>query len=116
MKKIFLFLLFGLSAYSYNYFGSIAINKKTGHYGYSYDYETQEMAEKAALEECGKNCEVAVWFQNSCGTVAYSAKAKDYAWAWGGILREIEDIALKDCAYGDCYIITSVCTTQEFYY
>ena len=81
MKKLLLFLFISIMSLS-DYYGAIAINTDTGATGYSYDYSSQSSAERAALNYCGQNCEVAIWYKNTCAAVAYSYQNGTYGWAW----------------------------------
>lgn len=99
------------------YYAAISINPKTGSAGYSYNYSTRADAERAALGQCtGRKCEIAVWFSNTCGAVAYSRNTKKYAWSWGG--DDYEGRALEACRIEagrrgrDCKIVASVCTSR----
>lgn len=67
-------------------FGAIAYDRKTGAWGYSYNWNTQREAEDNALAQCKKNdgpdCEVMVWYQRECGAVA-SADGDEAYWGTG---------------------------------
>ena len=112
MKKLFLFLLISVFSFSYEYYGAIAINTDTGATGYSYDYSSRASAERAALSQCSGNCEIALWFSNTCGAVAYSYQNRSYGWAWGSSSYTNERNALANCSGNDCEVVSSVCTTR----
>jgi len=64
---------------SYSY-GAIAYSSDKGDYGYSERYGSRAQAEREAMKQCGKDdCEVAVWFYNSCGALAVDDDGN-----WGG--------------------------------
>ena len=113
MKKLLLFLFISIMSLS-DYYGAIAINRDTGATGYSYDYSSQSSAERAALNYCGQNCEVAIWYKNTCAAVAYSYQNGTYGWAWGSDARSNERKALANCEGNDCQVVSSVCTTRYY--
>src|SRR5262249_44863852 len=52
-------------------YGAIATSSTTHRWGYVYNESTRAAAEAGALDQCGRgDCEVRVWFANSCGAVA----------------------------------------------
>ena len=114
MRKIVLFLFLLTLRYSYSYYGAVAINVATGNTGYSYDYGTRSEAEERALRECGSNCEIALWIENTCGAVSYSKKHKIYGWAWGDDSWQIERDSVKECGESDCVLEVSLCTTRYY--
>ncbi len=83
-------------------YGAIAIDIKTGAYGFSYGFGNQADAEVNALRYCRKkssrknSCQVATWYHNACGAVAESKK-KDWGAAWGNSKAEAARKALRVC-------------------
>ena len=116
MKKILCFLFLAVVSFSNCYnecYGAIAIDSNTGATGYSYNYANRTSAERMALNSCGQNCEVAVWFRNTCAAVAYSYQNKTYGWSWGSNdLYTSQRRALAECTGSDCTVVASVCTTR----
>ena len=114
MKKFLIMALFILISSVLNaaYYGAIAINKQTGATGYSYDYRSRYEAERAALNYCKGNCRIAVYFWNSCASVAWSPSTKAYGWYYAGNMSSTKRGALRQCGYKDCRIVRSVCTTR----
>ncbi len=83
-------------------YGAIAIDIKSGAYGFSYGFGNQSDAQVAALRYCRKNssrnnsCQVATWYTNACGAVAES-KNKDWGASWGNSRAEAARKALRVC-------------------
>jgi hypothetical protein len=80
-------------------FGAIAYGRKSGAWGYSYDYDSQAQAEHAAMQNCAKNgddCEVMVWYQRECGAVASAAGDAAY-WGVGDGTGDAGAKALASC-------------------
>ena len=94
-------------------YGAIAFSHGSGARGYSYDYPSQEEAEERALQECGRGCEVVVWFVNACGALAVGA-GNGYGYAWAASRREAEASALSFCQgqTSGCGIAVWTCTTR----
>jgi serine/threonine-protein kinase len=89
-------------------FGAIAYSRSTANWGTSYDYESEAVARKAALDSCGQSdCKVVVWFQNACGALAAGSTGSGAA--WGANRREAEEKALRQCPDDDCRIICWSC-------
>jgi len=94
-------------------YGAIAYSSESGDYGYSYGYGSRAEAEQRAKGECGKSdCEIAAWFQNSCGALAVG---EDGNWAGGNgnSARRAAEDALNDCAKDggkNCKILYSRCS------
>ena len=92
-------------------YGAIALSDTTGRWGSSYDLATQASAEEAALRYCNADdCQVVVWFANTCGAVA---RRPDFV-AWGlGETREVaEDAALAECGTDACQVVGWACTAR----
>lgn len=96
-------------------YGAFAHSAESDVYGYAFGYETQEGAERRALSECGEDaddCEIVLWFWNTCGALAQD-EAGTYGTAWGDGAGAARAAALADCeANGgtDCAIVETVCT------
>ena len=107
------------SASARNYYGAIAINTRTGAYGYSYDYKTQSGAINAALKKCrrsayGSYCRTAVWVRNACGAVAYKTYSNGswrYQSAWASSKKAAIARAKRPLGTG-ARTLTWVCTTR----
>ncbi len=114
MKKLLILILFVLMSFFLNaaYYGAIAINQQTGATGYSYDYSSRYAAERTALNHCKGNCRIAVYFRNTCASVAWSPSTKSYGWYYAGYMSETKRGALNKCGYRDCRVVCSVCTTR----
>ncbi len=117
MKKILFLLTFTTLSLGSTYWGAIAINRRTGDTGYSYDFSTESQATKAALSECEGDCEIGVSFYNSCGAIAHSSKTRRYGDGWDDeYSSRAEREALKNCGQKDCEIVQSVCTSWDIIY
>lgn len=78
-------------------YGAIAYSASTGKYGYSYNYDSQKNAERAALKHCKvSSCKVVLWYKNACGVVAKG----DTGWgaAWAGSRTQASANAIKACS------------------
>jgi serine/threonine-protein kinase len=93
-------------------FGAIAYSPDTRDYGYSFGYSSRSEAERRAKRECGKDdCEIAAWFENSCGAVAVG---DDGTWAGGtgNTERAARQDAMTDCTSDggkNCKVLYSRC-------
>ena len=109
-----LLVAFG-SAQAYDNYGAIAYSGSTGNWGYSYDYGSRAQAENSALSRCGKNdCEIKVWFKNSCGALAKASNGA-LGWSYAADSRsEAESIALSECRSrgSNCRILCWTCTSR----
>ncbi|HEV8015918.1 MAG TPA: DUF4189 domain-containing protein [Stellaceae bacterium] len=80
-------------------YGAIAYGRKSGAWGYSYNWDTKEDAENNALKNCaanGDDCEVTVWYQHECGAVASAAGDAAY-WGVGDGTGDAGANALASC-------------------
>lgn len=85
-------------------FGALAIDKSKGfYYGWSYDYDNQEAAEKKALEECkkqGGNCSIVLSFSGE-GCAAYRTikltEGTAYGWGVAKTKADADAIAIAEC-------------------
>jgi hypothetical protein len=82
-------------------YGAIAIDIKSGAYGFSYSFGNQSDAQIAALRYCRKkssrnnSCQVATWYHNACGAVAESNS--HWGADWGNSKAEAARKALRVC-------------------
>ncbi|KJS16732.1 MAG: hypothetical protein VR78_06945 [Hoeflea sp. BRH_c9] len=96
-------------------FGAIAFSQTTGAYGYSFDMGSRRDAETRAMRECrsrSKNCQVAIWFKNACGSVAIGANG--WGSAWAGTRANAERAARNNCSKhtSGCKVLAWSCTTR----
>lgn len=99
-----------------NRYGSISYSQQTDAHGWSYDFESQDIAESRAVDECAKygdGCIVAVWFSNACGALAVG-DGYGYGADWGRNQQEAESKALNRCNSNtsNCKIRRALCTTR----
>jgi serine/threonine-protein kinase len=94
-------------------FGAIAFSQGSGAVGYSYDYVSSEDADRSALNSCGHDCNVVVWFSNACGALAVGA-GRGYGATWAGSQLEAENMAMSRCGANttNCDIVRWVCTSR----
>jgi serine/threonine-protein kinase len=94
-------------------YGAIAYSPESGDYGYSFSFSSRSGAERRAQRECGRaDCEIAVWFRNSCGAIAVSDEG-----TWAGGRGNTEDAAGRDAKtdcvkYGgeECEVLHALCS------
>ncbi|MGL5081624.1 MAG: DUF4189 domain-containing protein [Microcoleaceae cyanobacterium] len=95
-------------------YGAIASSPDGKIWGYSYDYPTQEQAERKAMEECQRSssdCKIQVWFKNACGALARDPQGK-LGWAWAATQEQAETQAISACGERNCQVETWICTTR----
>jgi hypothetical protein len=96
-------------------YGAIAYSESTGNWGYSYDYGSRAQAENSALGRCGRgDCEIKVWFKNSCGALAKASNGA-LGWSYAADSRaEAESLALSECRSrgSNCRILCWTCTSR----
>jgi hypothetical protein len=94
-------------------FGAIAFSTSSGAIGYSYNYRSGNDAQESALQTCGNNCKVVVWFTNACGALAVGADRR-YGTGWAGNRQEAESTAMRYCSSNTtgCGIARWTCTTR----
>lgn len=96
-------------------YGAIAYGSKSQAWGYSYNWDSREKAERVAMQNCAqraKDCEVAVWYDFKCGAVAAGGGA-GYFWGVGDGAGEARTEALNKCEKGGgkgCAIQVSQCS------
>ena len=92
-------------------YGALAYNADTGRTGWSWNFESKDSAQKAALQTCGTGCKVVFWFQNGCGALAF-ARNGNYAWAWDESEKGAVKKALDKCeeVASGCQLNKSVCS------
>ena len=104
----------GGAAMADNY-GAIAYSPSSGGYGYSYDHLSRRDAENRAMAECrarARGCRIAIWFRNSCGSVARGTNGWGSAWAESA--QAAERAAVRNCSRHTrgCRTLTRVCTSR----
>lgn len=77
-----------------NNFGAIAASG-SGRSGWAVDRVSRAAAEGAALAQCGRGCEVKLWFKNTCGAYAQGRNAE--GWAYADTRLAAERLALESC-------------------
>jgi hypothetical protein len=96
------------------HFGAIAFSRHSGAVGYSYDYSSGAAAEQSALNSCGGDCRVVVWFRNACGALAVGA-GRGYGATWADTQSDAESLAINTCRANttDCGVAQWVCTSKN---
>lgn len=107
-------------------FGAIALNRKTGWSGWSYDKKTKKKAKKAAKRHCKKRskrngaspkgCKNVVWVRNGCAAVAVKIKnnqIKRVGWGVAFKKKKAQKIA-KRKAGKKSKLHTFSCTTRYY--
>lgn len=117
MRRVFLFFVVMLCTFmagaAGDKHGAIAYSGSTGKCGFSFDYNDRPSAESRAIKECGRgDCEVVVWFMNSCGALAQGDHAIGYAYA--GSKAEAQQMALEKCSEDtkNCEVICWACNSR----
>ena len=102
-----------------NSYGAIAASRVNLATGYATNQDTQDQANRLALEEClknaeGKSCQVRVHIRNACGAVA-DATNNHAGYAWGQTIQKAEKEALHNCDIvgQNCKISISFCSEQR---
>jgi Domain of unknown function (DUF4189) len=95
------------------YFGAIAYSQRSGAVGYSYDYRSGNDAARSALNHCGPNCRIVVWFSNACGALAVGS-GHGYGASWADTQGDAENRAMRICSANttDCGIVQWACTSR----
>lgn len=109
-------------------YAAIAISPSTLEWGSAYNFTSRQQAEEAAMTYCytnkskPKDCEIGVWFYDSCGSLAIKANTladgkNDGAWGadWATSKKGAEKKALKQCQkYGGeaCKPAATFCAAQ----
>jgi serine/threonine-protein kinase len=103
------------AAFAGDKFGAVATGSNAS-YGYSYNYDSQEAAEAAALSYCsnnGSNCAVQVWFANACGAVAKGGGYVGWAYNVDEVAAYNNAIAACSAAGGsNCEFVAGACTDR----
>ena len=96
-----------------NNFGAIAFSQTSGRVGYSYDYAASDDAARSAVNSCGQDCSVVLWFGNACGALAVGS-GRGYGSGWAGNQADAENIAMNNCSANtsNCQIAQWVCTSR----
>lgn len=101
------------AAPSYRY-GSIAFDKSTRAFGYSFNHASREAAEADAVARCpGSNCQSMMWFANGCG--ALSVGRVTYGAGSGATRASAIAKANSLCGRGDCEVLAVSCTDRRSY-
>ncbi len=82
-------------------FGAIAYGRKSGAWGYSYNWESRDRAQNEAMKNCAQNgndCEVMVWFDRECGAVAARGDSDAAYWGLGDGEGAAREEAMRQCA------------------
>jgi hypothetical protein len=102
-----------------NSYGAIAASRANLATGYAINQDSQEQANRLALDEClknaeGKSCQVRVHIRNACGAVADAAN-NHAGYAWGQTIQKAENEALRNCSQvgQNCQISISFCSAQR---
>lgn len=94
-------------------YGAIAYSTADGNVGYSQNYGSQAQAETRAKKECGKSdCEIAVWYYNSCGALATDDDG-DWGADHGDDEQRAGKAAIAQCASVNgktCKVIATYCS------
>jgi hypothetical protein len=106
-------LIGGATTAAADNFGAIAYSPQIGTFGYAYDHDSRGEAEEHALQECGRACEIVLWFKNACGALAKGGD-KGYGVGWASSRREAEGIAMSHCRENSsgCSVAAWTCTTR----
>ncbi|MVU78968.1 DUF4189 domain-containing protein [Nocardia sp. ET3-3] len=67
-------------------------------WGSAVNYPTQELADRAAVAECGADCIVGIEFSNGCGSMAENPASGWRAWGNGANVADSEQNALNALA------------------
>jgi uncharacterized UBP type Zn finger protein len=109
-----LFLAASAPAAAANRYGSIAFDKSTRAFGYSFNHDSREAAEADAVARCpGSNCQSMMWFANGCG--ALSVGRITYGAGSGATRASAIAKANSLCGRGDCEIRAVTCTDRRAY-
>ena len=105
--------------------GAIAYGIKSNKYGRTWKHGSRAGAERAAIDFCeaagGRNCQVGVWLEDSCGTLAASEMSKSMnqtgvSWGFSSAAashaRAVAECEARDGA-GTCRVIASVCSNGQ---
>lgn len=83
-------------------FGAIAYSDSTGAYGWAYNYDSRQGAERAAIGFCrdtedeAQDCRVLAWFNGACGALAIDPDGP-YGADWGRTRQDAATKALVVC-------------------
>lgn len=97
-----------------NRYGSIAFDKSTRAFGYSFNHVSRQAAEVDAIARCpGSNCQSMMWFANGCG--ALSVGRITYGAGSGATRASAIAKANSLCGRGDCEVLAVTCTDRRAY-
>ena len=80
-------------------YGAIAYGRKSGAWGYSFSWSDRARAETTAMRNCGQHasdCEIAVWYDRRCGSVAADAGPTEF-WCLGNDASSASAEAMNKC-------------------
>lgn len=103
----------GVPHQSGNNFGAIAFSQTSGRVGYSYDYASSGDAARSAVNSCGQDCRLVLWFGNACGALAVGS-GHGYGSGWANDHVDAENIAMNNCSANtsNCQIARWICTSR----
>jgi hypothetical protein len=95
-------------------YGAIAWDRGTGKYGVSWNQQTEQLAENAALGECGaSDCKIVTNIgPKMCGALAMTEDGKHAGAAWRKNRDAARLAAVKNCAKdkaGECVVRATDC-------
>lgn len=97
-------------------FGAIALDRRSGSHGYSFNWRSREDAQVAAMRECraeanGQNdCSVVLWFTGACGALAQKGSNWGVAWASSSQAAAAKARGLCESNGTACEIRRTVCS------
>jgi hypothetical protein len=98
-------------------YGAIAYSPATGNYGYSFQYDSQDAAERAALRKCAEDDAVlAGWVRDGwCALAVEPGSGTAYGWAWADDADGAKARALAACRKraAKCYVCVCVSSCGE---
>ncbi len=101
-----------------NCWGAIAINTRTGQWGWSVNWHTRSFARHRALAKCSGACNRTLVFRNSCGAYATPSNfGGGYGWATRYTRYAAEREALRQCRRYNpgqgCRVRVWACTSRS---
>jgi len=98
-------------------YAAIATGDANNVWGDSWNYRTQQEAEAAALQACGRkggaSCQVRIWSRNECIAVARDPGSLTLFFGGDTNLAQAQAIAINNCGNGACAVEVSDCTTPD---
>lgn len=102
-------------------FGSIAVDRSDGTFGFSFNFRTRALAEARSLSECRLRsdtslCRNVVWVRNGCAAVAVRRRPdrslSRIAWAIAPTRSGAQSNALGRCGTS-CRVLAFTCTSRR---